>query len=126
VLHRPVELAQYTSLRFTEHLALEGIASSIGTVGDTYDNGLMESIIGLFKPECIGTAVFPSRPYRTLADIEYATTGWVDWYNRRVESGAGPVGLQPGGPRCSTGSLLVQLPLLALRVACVPSSAVTR
>ena len=41
----------------------------------------MESIIGLFKTECIATTVFPDGPYKTLADIEYATAGWVDWYN---------------------------------------------
>ena len=83
MLRRPVESAQYTSLRFTEHLALEGIAPSIGTVGDAYDNGLMESIIGLFKTECIRTSVFHRGPYKSLADIEYATSGWVDWYNNR-------------------------------------------
>jgi transposase InsO family protein len=58
-------------------------APSIGTVGDAYDNGLMESIIGLYKTECIGTDVFHQRPFKTLADIEYATAGWVDWWNNR-------------------------------------------
>ena len=43
VLRRPLEPEQYTSIRFTEHLALEGVAPSIGTVGDAYDNGLMEA-----------------------------------------------------------------------------------
>lgn len=81
LLHHSDAGSQYTSLRFTEHLALEGIAPSIGTVGDAYDNGLMESIIGLFKTECIGTTVFHHGPYKTLADIEFATAGWVDWYN---------------------------------------------
>ena len=75
--------SQYTSIRFTEHLRLESIAPSIGTVGDAYDNGLMESIIGLYKSECIATTVFHHRPYKTLADVEYATAGWVDWYNHR-------------------------------------------
>jgi putative transposase len=75
--------SQYTSIRFTEHLALEGIAPSIGTVGDAYDNGLMETIIGLFKTECIRTMIFHKGPYKTLADVEYATAGWVDWYNHR-------------------------------------------
>ncbi|HYG92802.1 MAG TPA: integrase core domain-containing protein, partial [Nocardioides sp.] len=75
--------SQYTSIRFTEHLGLEGIAPSIGTVGDAYDNALMESIIGLFKTECIATTVFHDGPYRHLADVEYATAGWVDWYNHR-------------------------------------------
>ena len=83
MLHRLVEPKQYTSLRYTEHLELEGIAPSIGTVGDAYDNALMESIIGLFKTECIATTVFHDGLYKTLADVEYATAGWVDWYNHR-------------------------------------------
>jgi transposase InsO family protein len=83
LLHHSDAGSQYTSLRFTEHLALEGIAPSIGTVGDAYDNGLMESIIGLFKTECYATTVFHDGPYKTLADVEYATASWVDWYNHR-------------------------------------------
>jgi transposase InsO family protein len=75
--------SQYTSLRFAEHLDLEDIAPSIGTVGDAYDNALMESIIGLFKTECIRTTLFHDGPYRNIADIEYATAGWVDWWNNR-------------------------------------------
>src|SRR5690606_16161348 len=55
--------SQYTSIRFTEHLELEGIAPSIGTVGDAYDNALMETINGLFKTECIRTTVFHDGPY---------------------------------------------------------------
>ncbi|MFJ2154422.1 IS3 family transposase, partial [Streptomyces microflavus] len=58
VLHRPVELAQYTSFRPAEHLDAAGIAASIGSVGDAYDNALMESAIGLFKTELIK----PGRP----------------------------------------------------------------
>ena len=83
LLHHSDAGSQYTSVRFTEHLTLEGIAPSIGTVGDAYDNGLMESIIGLFKTECYATTVFHDGPYKTLADVEYATAGWVDWYNHR-------------------------------------------
>jgi putative transposase len=75
--------SQYTSIRFTEHLELEGIKPSIGSVGDAYDNALMECVIGLFKTECIRTTVFHDGPYRTIADAEYATAGWVDWYNNR-------------------------------------------
>jgi transposase InsO family protein len=75
--------SQYTALRFTEHLALEGIAPSIGSVGDAYDNALMESVIGLFKTECIRTRVFHDGPYKTVSDVEYATAGWVDWWNNR-------------------------------------------
>jgi putative transposase len=74
---------QYTSLRFTEHLALEGIAPSIGSVGDAFDNALMESVIGLFKTECIRTTVFHAGPFKTLGDVEYATAGWADWWNNR-------------------------------------------
>ena len=83
LLHHSDAGSQYTALRFTEHLELEGIAPSIGTVGDAYDNALMETIIGLFKTEAISTTVFHTGPYKTLADIEYATAGWVDWYNHR-------------------------------------------
>jgi transposase InsO family protein len=83
LLHHSDAGSQYTSIRFTEHLALEGIAPSIGTVGDAYDNALMETIIGLFKTEAIATTVFHDGPYKTLADVEYATAGWADWYNNR-------------------------------------------
>jgi transposase InsO family protein len=83
LLHHSDAGSQYTSIRFTEHLELAGIAPSIGTVGDAYDNALMESLIGLFKTECIDTTVFHDGNYKTLADIEYATAGWVDWYNHR-------------------------------------------
>ncbi len=83
VLRRPVEFTQYTSVRFTEHLILEGIRPSIGSVGDAYDNALMETIIGLFKTECIRTTVFHPGAYKTPADVEFATASWVDWYNHR-------------------------------------------
>lgn len=75
--------SQYTALRYTEHLALEGIAASIGSVGDAYDNALMETIIGLYKTECVRTGPFHTDPLKTLADVEFATMAWVDWYNHR-------------------------------------------
>jgi transposase InsO family protein len=81
LIHHHDAGSQYTSLRFTEHLALEQIAPSIGTVGDAYDNALMESIIGLYKTECIRPGPFHSEPLRTIADVEYATMAWVDWWN---------------------------------------------
>ena len=82
--------SQYTSITFTDHLADEGIRPSIGSVADAYDNALMECVIGLFKTECIRTTVFHSGPYRTIGDVEYATAGWVDWYNnRRLHSSLG-------------------------------------
>lgn len=62
---------------------MEGISPSIGSVGDAYDNALAETINGLFKTECLRTTIFHSGPFKTIADIEYATAGWVDWYNNR-------------------------------------------
>ena len=93
MLRRPLEPKQYTSIRFSEHLALEGIRPSIGSVGDAFDNALMETIIGLFKTECIRTTVFHDGPYKSLADVEYATAGWVDWYNNRRLHGS--IGMVP-------------------------------
>ena len=82
--------SQYTSITFTDHLADEGIRPSIGTVADAYDNALMESVTGLFKTECIRTTIFHPGPYRSLADVEYACAGWVDWWNnRRLHSSLG-------------------------------------
>ena len=75
--------SQYTSIHYTENLELAGIAPSIGTVADAYDNALMETINGLYKTEAIRTTVFCDGPFKTIADIEYATAKWVDWYNTR-------------------------------------------
>lgn len=74
---------QYTAIRYTQHLDIEGITGSIGTVGDAYDNALAETINGLFKTECLRSNVFHAGPFKTIADIEYATAGWVEWYNNR-------------------------------------------
>ena len=75
--------SQYTSIVLTDHLALEQIAPSIGSVGDAYDNALMETINGVYKAECVRTTIFHEGPYKTIADVEFATAGWVDWYNHR-------------------------------------------
>lgn len=83
LIHHSDAGSQYTSIKFTEHLDLEGIRPSIGSVGDAYDNALMETLNGLYKAECIRTTIFHDGPYRTIADVEYATAGWVDWYNQR-------------------------------------------
>ena len=84
--------SQYTSVAWTDKLALDGIAPSIGSVGDAYDNALMETINGLYKAECIRTTIFHDGPYKTIADVEYATAGWVDWYNyRRLHGSLGMV-----------------------------------
>jgi putative transposase len=82
VLQGPVELAQYTSIRFTETLALQGLSASIGSVGDAYDNAVAESFMGLFKNEAVAAgSPFRTGPLRTLADIEAITMNYVDWYN---------------------------------------------
>lgn len=70
--------SQYTSIRLSEHLALEEIRPCTGTVGDAYDNALAETVNGRYKAECIRTTVFHAGPYKTIADIEFATTGRVD------------------------------------------------
>jgi transposase InsO family protein len=75
VLLPPVEPGQYTSIRLTEHLALEEIRPSIGTVGDAYDNALMETINGLYKAEL----VYWEGSWRGADDLELAILGWVDW-----------------------------------------------
>jgi putative transposase len=92
LIHHSDAGSQYTSIRLTEHLALEEIRPSIGSVGDAYDNALMETVNGLYKTECIRTTVFHDGPYKTIADVEYATAGWVDWYNvRRLHGSLGNV-----------------------------------
>ena len=77
VLRRPVESAQYTSIRFTERLAEADIQPSVGAVGSSYDNALAESINGLYKTELIK----PRKPWRTIDEVEYATARWVAWFN---------------------------------------------
>jgi len=90
LIHHSDAGSQYTSIRYTERLQLEGIAPSIGSAGDAYDNALMESIIGLYKTECIQSSIFHDKPYRTIEDVEFATFGWVDWYNNeRIHSSLG-------------------------------------
>src|SRR5699024_8806005 len=77
LIHHSDKGSQYTSIRFGESLANNGILPSTGSVGDSYDNALMESINGLYKNECIK----PDGPIKTLAEVEYLTAEWVDWYN---------------------------------------------
>ncbi|AMY20363.1 IS3 family transposase [Rhodococcus kroppenstedtii] len=90
LIHHSDAGSQYTSLKLTERLNLEDIAASVGSVGDAYDNALAESVNGLYKTECIRTTIFHSGPYRTSSDVEFATAGWVDWYNvRRLHSSIG-------------------------------------
>ncbi len=85
--------SQYTSIRLADDLLLEGIAASIGSVGDAYDNALAESTIGLFTTEAVSkNNPFHAGPFKTIAHVEYATMGWVDWYNnRRLHSTLGNI-----------------------------------
>ena len=82
MLQQPVELAQYTSVRFAETLLLAGLTGSVGSVGDAYDNALAETTIGLYKTECVRPrSPFRNGPLRTLADLEEITSAWAHWYN---------------------------------------------
>ena len=71
--------SQYTAIKYGERLAESGIAASVGSVGDSYDNALAETINGLYKTELIK----PRSPWKTVDDLEYATAEWVDWFNHR-------------------------------------------
>jgi transposase InsO family protein len=79
VLRRPLESAQYVSIRYTERLLEVGIEPSVGSVGDSYDNALAETINGLFKAEVIHRR----GPWRSAETVEFATLEWVDWFNNR-------------------------------------------
>ena len=79
MLRRPVESAQYLSIRYTERLQDAGIEPSVGSVGDSYDNAMAETINGLYKTELI----YRQGPWRGLDDVEYATLEWIDWFNHR-------------------------------------------
>jgi putative transposase len=88
-LRRSLEPAQYLSIRYTERLAEGGIEPSVGSTGDSYDNALPETVIGLFKTE----EIHRRGPWKGLEDVEFATLEWVAWYNgsRLLE----PLGYMP-------------------------------
>jgi putative transposase len=79
VLRRPVESAQYLSIRYTDRLADAGVVASVGSKGDSYDNALAESFSGLFKAELIRRY----GPWRGIDDVELATLDYLDWFNHR-------------------------------------------
>ena len=84
MIHHSDAGSQYTSIRFTETLALQGLSASIGSVGDAYDNAVAESFMGLFKNEAVAAgSPFRTGPLRTLADVEALTMTYVDWYNNQ-------------------------------------------
>jgi putative transposase len=79
VIHHTDAGAQYTWVRFAERLAEAGITSSVGSVGDSFDNALAETINGLYKTELIKH----KGPWRSVEQVEFATAEWVDWFNHR-------------------------------------------
>jgi transposase InsO family protein len=79
LVHHSDRGTQYLSMRYTHRLTDAGIAPSVGSRGDSYDNALAESIIGLFKAEVIRRL----GPWRHLDAVEFATLDWVDWFNHR-------------------------------------------
>jgi putative transposase len=79
VVHHSDRGSQYLSIRYSERLAEAGAQPSVGSVGDSYDNALAETIIGLYKAELI----HHRGPWRNLDEVEYATLEWVDWFNNR-------------------------------------------
>jgi putative transposase len=81
-IHHSDAGSQYTSVHLTETLQLHGLAPSIGTVGDAYDNALAETTIGLYKTECIrDDSPFRRGPLTGLGHVEAITADWVHWYN---------------------------------------------
>lgn len=79
LVHHSDRGTQYLSIRYTQRLAEAGIESSVGSRGDSYDNALAETIIGLYKTELIRHR----GPWRNIEAVEYATLEWVDWFNHR-------------------------------------------
>ena len=79
LIHHSDRGSQYLSIKYTERLAEAGIEPSVGSVGDSYDNALAETINGLFKAEVIHRR----GPWRSFEAVEYATLEWVDWFNNR-------------------------------------------
>jgi transposase InsO family protein len=71
--------SQYLSIRYTDRLVEVGAEPSVGSVGDSYDNALAETIIGVYKTEVIRRRA----PWRNMDAVEYATLEWVDWFNHR-------------------------------------------
>ena len=107
-MRRPVETGQYVSIRYTERLAEAGIEPSVGSVGDSYDNALAETINGLFKAEMMHRR----SSWRSIEAVELATLHWVDWFNhrRRLE----PIGnIPPAEAETAYYAALENMPIAA-------------
>jgi putative transposase len=89
LIHHSDRGGQYLSIQYTERLASAGLEPSVGSVGDSYDNALAETINGLYKAELIHRRA----PWRSCEEVEFATLEWVDWFNNRRLMG--PIGRIP-------------------------------
>ena len=90
LVHHSDRGVQYVSIKYTERLCQAGLVPSVGSVGDSYDNALAETINGLYKAEVI----WRKGPWRSFEAVEYATLEWVDWFNNRRL--LAPIGHVPG------------------------------
>jgi putative transposase len=79
LIHHSDRGSQYLSIKYTERLAEMGIAPSVGSVGDSYDNALAECVIGLFKTEVINR----QSSWKSMGQVEWETLKWMDWYNNK-------------------------------------------
>jgi len=79
LVHHSDRGGQYLAIRYTERLGEQGAVNSVGSKGDSFDNALAETIIGLYKTELIRRR----GPWKGIDDVEYATLEWVDWFNHR-------------------------------------------
>ena len=79
LVHHSDRGSQYLSIRYSDRLLEAGIDASVGTVGDSYDNALAETVIGLFKTEVIRRC----GPWRNIDEVEFAVLEWVDWWNNK-------------------------------------------
>jgi putative transposase len=84
LVHHSDRGVQYLAIRYTERLAEAGAVRSVGSRGDSYDNALAETVVGLYKTELIHRR----GPWRNLEQVELATAEWVDWWNQRRLHGA--------------------------------------
>jgi putative transposase len=98
--------SQYLSIKYTERLAAAGIEPSVGSVGDSYDKALAETVNGLYKAEVIHRR----GPWRSFEAVEFATLEWVDWFNNRRL--LGPSGHIP--PAKAEAAYYAQLELTAI------------
>jgi putative transposase len=79
LVHHSDAGAQYTAIRYHQRLLDAQAVASIGTVGDSYDNALAETVVGLYKTECVRH----DGPWRDVHHLELGTCDWVDWFNTR-------------------------------------------